>query len=150
MTQLCIVKTQLSVKCKVTLEKFIYSQKFLIALELVVHSDYKKSLFLLINQTFRCYKVDILALKRIHLNDRLKIGARFWLFVIRNVIKLFFVPNRLRLINIATNLVIRIGGRYSKSMTSSLKTRNRYFLVNDEFGIEDVIIDFSMNREANR
>ncbi len=91
--------------------------------------------------------IEIFALERVHFEDGLEVSARIRLFIVGNVVDLFFVIDGLGIVDISENFVVRVSGRNGEAMARRLEPGDWEFFVDVDLGVEDVIVEFGWSEK---
>lgn len=128
---------------KVVISVVVNIEKLHIVLKLISGANDEKLISLLRYETLQCNKIQIIPLYWIHLDHRLEVRAWLWLFVVRNVVNLFFFENWLRFINITAYFICFIALWDWEPVARGFETGNGDLFVEEDLGIEHVVVDFS-------
>ena len=91
--------------------------------------------------------IKIFALERVHFEDGLEVSARIRLFVVGNVVNLFFVIDGLGLVDVSDNFVVGVSGRDGEAMARRLEPGDWEFFVDVDLGVKDVIVEFGCSKQ---
>ncbi len=98
-------------------------------------------------ETLESDVIEIFALERVHFEYGLEVSARIRLFIVGNVVDLFFVIDGLGLIDVSEDFVVRVSGRDGEAMTRRLEPGDWEFFVDVDLGVKDVIVEFGCSEE---
>jgi hypothetical protein len=141
LTEARVTERELGVKCEMGWCDSINFEESLIGVDLVGDANDKELLGFFREEALESDVIEIFALSRVHFEDGLEVGARIRLFVVGNVVDLFFVIDGLGLVDVSDNFVVGVSGRDGEAMARRLEPGDWEFFVDVDLGVEDVIVE---------